>query len=77
MGNNFTTTEATGSSIEISRTDVINTAKGPKKIIGDEGSVEEREIDDLIKADQYQQRKQVTGPPFGMKIARALPPSTT
>lgn len=53
-------------------------AKAPKKTIGDEGSVEERSIDELIKAREYL-NGQTTGanlPPFGLRIAQAKPRGT-
>lgn len=48
-------------------------ALAPKKTSGDEGSVEERDAKDAIELDIYYKSGQITGPPFGMRIARVSP----
>lgn len=48
----------------------------PQKVVGDEGSVEERKASELIALDKYIHDKQVTGPPFGMRIATVRPRGT-
>lgn len=49
-------------------------ATSPKKTVTDEGSVEERPIDDVIKADQYVNAKQVGDDPLhGLRISRCKP----
>lgn len=49
-------------------------ASSPKKTVTDEGSVEERGIDDLIKADQYTSAKAVGDNPLhGLRISKCMP----
>lgn len=62
---------------DITPEDISELAKSPKRITGDEGTVEERSIDELIKADKYQQSQQATKPPYGLRIGRIRFPSTT
>lgn len=56
---------------------ILEAAAGPKRVTGDEGTVEERDIDDLIKADRYAAAKGIDGPPFGLRIAKLKFPGTT
>jgi hypothetical protein len=57
--------------------DLIALAKGPKRVTGDEGTVEERSIKELIEADRYSQAKEAAGlPPYGMRIAKMRFPGT-
>ncbi len=51
-------------------------AKAPKKVRTDEGLVEERDIDDIVKADQYNSGKGANAVPWGMKVARTKPGGT-
>ena len=51
-------------------------AQTPQKVVGDEGSVEERRAGDFIALDRYAQEKQVTGPPHGMRISVVRPRGT-
>lgn len=51
-------------------------AQIPQKVVGDEGSVEERKASDLIALDRYLGDKQVSKPPFGMRIATVRPRGT-
>ena len=61
----------------ISQTDVEDAGKGPKRVRTDEGYVEERPVDELIKADQYAATKAAQGAvPWGLRIARTKPPGT-
>lgn len=62
--------------MSIESEDISNAAKGPKRVTGDEGTVEERPISELIEADRYEEQKEVTGVPFGMRIARLRFPGT-
>ena len=48
----------------------------PQKVVGDEGSVEERKADDLIALDRHAANKAASGVPFGMRIARVRPSGT-
>lgn len=58
--------------------EIEEAAQAPKKTAGDEGSIEERSIDELIQADRYEQAKQAgaNGPPYGMRKARFKKPGT-
>lgn len=61
----------------ISEDEIEAAGQTPKRTRTDEGTVEERPIDELIKADQYAAGKQsVTGVPWGMRIARTKPGGT-
>jgi hypothetical protein len=57
--------------------DAINElAQAPKRVTGDEGTVEERDIKDVIAADRYEQSKKATRPPYGMRMAQIRSPGT-
>lgn len=56
--------------------DIANLAKSPRRVRTVEGTVEERSVADLIKADQYTSAKEATAVPWGMRIAKTKPPST-
>lgn len=62
---------------DITSEDIVDAALGPKRITGDEGTVEERGIDEVIKADKYNESKQATKPPYGMRCAKIRFPGTT
>lgn len=50
---------------------------GPKKTSGDEGSIEERPISELIDAAAYfAKQDRPTTPPYGLRIAKIQPPGT-
>lgn len=58
----------------ISQQDIEDLGKSPQKVSTDEGTVEERPIDELIKADQYASAKQVGDVPLhGLRISRFKP----
>lgn len=58
--------------------DIIEMANAPSRTRTVEGTVEERSIHELIKADQYQASKAATDlPPWGIRIARVKPGGTT
>lgn len=61
----------------IESSDIETTAEGPKRVqqVG-EGMVEERDVDELIKADRYNRSGSAVNPPWGMRIARAKPSGT-
>lgn len=57
--------------------DVIkDLATAPKRTVGDEGSVEERPISELIEADRYNASKAAEKPPYGLRLARIRYPGT-
>jgi hypothetical protein len=49
-------------------------AAAPKRTVGDEGTVEERDAKDVIALDGY--AKSPAGPPYGMRMARVEPRGT-
>lgn len=49
---------------------IARMAQTPLKVVGDEGSVEERSIDDLMKAAKFIASNGANRPPYGMCIAR-------
>lgn len=58
----------------ITDSDIEAAGKGPKRVTTDEGTVEERSIDELIKADQYASTKSVGDEPLhGLRISRFKP----
>lgn len=57
--------------------DFAGLANAPKRTRTEEGTVEERTIDELIKADQYLKQQVADGAPWGIRVARAKPGSTT
>lgn len=61
----------------ISETDVETLAKKAKRVRTEEGTVEERSVDELIKADQYSNQKSASeAVPWGMRFARTKPGGT-
>jgi len=58
----------------ISEGDVEDRAKAPKRTSTEEGTVQERSVDELIKARNY--TEQPSKPPYGMTFARTRPPSS-
>ena len=66
-----------GSTMAISQTDLEDKANEPKRVRTDEGSLEERSVEELIKADQFSNTKgAVTAVPWGLRIARSRPNGT-
>lgn len=59
----------------ISDEEFADLVKAPRRTRTVEGTVEERSIEDLIKADRYM-KSQGAGVPWGIKIARTKPPGT-
>jgi len=58
----------------IDETTIEDAAKAPLKVSTDEGTVVEKPIDELIKADQYSRAKQVSDNPLhGLRITRCKP----
>lgn len=57
--------------------DVDALANAPKRTTTDEGTVEERSVDELVKADQYNQTATAAASvPWGIRIARTRPGGT-
>jgi hypothetical protein len=58
--------------------DVADLAATPKRVRTDEGTVEERPISEQIEAVKFTKAAEATsnGPPYGMRIARTMPPGT-
>lgn len=61
---------------EISPDDIVEAAKAPKRVTGDEGTVEERSVEEMIEADRYEKAQDATSPPFGMRMAKIRYPGT-
>jgi len=58
----------------ITDADFEDKADSPKRVTTDEGTVEERSVDELIKADQYNKaRARNDGPLHGLRISRCKP----
>ena len=57
----------------ISDNEVEDSAKRPKSISGDEGSITEKSVDELKKADAFVAQRNATAPPFGLRIGKAQP----
>lgn len=63
---------------EITAEEVADAAKTPKRVTGDEGTVEERSVQELIDADRFACAKEAaTAVPYGLRIARIRFPGTT
>lgn len=56
--------------------EIADLARAPRRTRTAEGTVEERSIADLIKADQHLAAKAADTVPWGMRIAKTKPPST-
>lgn len=62
---------------DLTNEEIIRAARRPLKMAGDEGSIQERSIDDLIKAETYvQSQDTINTPPHGMVISRLKPGGT-
>lgn len=58
----------------ISSSDIEDAGKAPERVTTDEGTVEEKPIDELIKADQYSNSKSVGDSPLhGLRVSRFKP----
>jgi len=60
----------------ITTTEVEDLGKTPKRVRTDEGTVEERSVEDLVKADQFAAVKGASAVPWGMRVARTKPGGT-
>lgn len=57
--------------------DILELASSPKRTRTAEGTIEERSVDELIKADQYLAAQQAGGAvPWGIRLARGKPGSS-
>lgn len=56
--------------------DIEAKAQEPKRLRNDEGSVEERSVEELIQADVYAKNAAASSVPWGMSIARTKPGGT-
>jgi hypothetical protein len=59
---------------EASEDQILDDALAPKKITGDEGSVEEHPIPDKILADKYLLAKRAAKKGFGVRMVRIIQP---
>jgi len=58
----------------INKADIEEKSKGPARVTTDEGSVRERTIDELIKADKYNKAQEIGDAPLhGLRISRCKP----
>jgi hypothetical protein len=57
----------------IEDSDIEEQAKAPKKVTGDEGTVVERDIDELIKAQVRLNQASATGVPHGLRMSKMRP----
>ena len=55
---------------EITTSELNDLATGPERITGDEGTVKERPLQETIDGDRYIASKGITGPPYGLRIAK-------
>jgi hypothetical protein len=62
---------------EVVTTDLEASMFSPKRVRTEEGTVEERSVDELIKADRYLNSTPSETPPWGIRIARGRFGSTT
>lgn len=72
MANTFILTLSSPSTDE----EFTNLLRSPKRTRTEEGTVEERSVDELIKADRYL-NPPIEAPPWGIRMARHQPGSTT
>jgi len=68
--------EDKGKPMAIEDSDIEALGQTPKRVRTEEGTVEERSVQELIDADRYAKTKTaVDAVPWGMRIARSKPPS--
>jgi len=57
---------------------ILENAKGPKKVTGDSGSVEQHSLQDQIAAERFLQSKQASQKPgLGIRLIKLSPDGTT
>jgi hypothetical protein len=76
MGNTFST-DMHPSTPQIEESTLEQQMLSPKRVRTEEGTVEERSVDELIKADRYINGQAPATPPWGIRIARGRFGSTT
>ena len=60
------------------KNDILENAKGPKKVAGDAGSVEQHSLQDQIAVERYLQSQKATRRPgLGIKLIKLSPDGTT
>lgn len=73
MPNSFSTTNASAPE----ETTLESLATSPRRVRTDEGTIEERPAEDLIKLDVYNAQKDQAGTPlFGIAVGKAIPGSS-
>ncbi len=60
----------------LTQDEIDELAGAPERVTGDEGTIKERPIKDVIAADQYAHDAAATNIPWGMRMARAKFPGT-
>lgn len=61
----------------ISTTNIEDSAKSPQRVRTDEGTIQEKGVQELIDADRYANAKTaVDAVPWGLRIARGKPAGT-
>jgi len=76
-GETTTGTPTVDGSGVFSAADFADLVKAPKKTRTDEAYIEERSVDELIKArNQVLAEEAATGVPWGMRVAKSKPPGT-
>jgi hypothetical protein len=65
-----------GSSLPDLRDVILENAKGPKKVTGDAGSVEQHSIKDQIEAERFLQSKKATRQGLGIRFVKLRPDGT-
>ena len=60
----------------IESSDIEDNAKGPSRMTTEEGSVQEKSVDELIKADNHTKAAAATAVPYGLRLARIKFPGT-
>lgn len=60
----------------ITEINVEDLSKAPKRVRTEEGTVEEKPVEEMIQADRYNAAKQATAVPWGLRMARIKPGGT-
>ena len=61
----------------LDRTQIEELGTAPKRTTTEEGTIEERDVKDIVMADQYANQKQAADSvPFGIRVARIKPGGT-
>ena len=54
----------------LSDEDIQDKANDPKRVTGDEGTVEEKPVGEMVLADRYTKSRAATKAPFGLTVTR-------